>query len=157
MALAPNGPITISQINTENTSTASNSLKTLSDTAKSGSDPADGAPYAMSEFFSYNHGPSTQAVTYTSVGPTGKIGAYSTSGMSPTSMPFGSYALQGFASNGSAYFRIFWSGGLNTGWTSLSIGGVTLVRTNATTSGSTHFFAGTLSNVGSGTATFTYP
>ena len=157
MAQIPQTNVSISAINTEVSSVSSTNLRVLSDGAKAGSDPKDGQPYGMGEFRGYIHGPSTQAVTYTSVGPQGKISAYSTSSMSPTSMPFGSYALQGFASNGSAYFRIFWSGGLNTGWTSLSIGGVTLVRTNATTSGSTHFFAGTLSNVGSGTATFTYP
>jgi hypothetical protein len=158
MALQGSGTITMSQINTENTSTASNSLKTLSDTAKSGSDPADGAPYAMSEFFSYNHGPSTQVVTYTSSGPSGKISAYTTTGMSPTTMPFGSYALSSFASNGSGYFRIIWSGGLNTGWTSLSIGGITLTRTSAnSTNSTTHFFSSSLTTVGSGSATFTYP
>ena len=161
MALQGSGTITISQINTENTSTASNSLKTLSDTARSGTNPADGAPYHMSEFYSYAHpapGPSTQTVTYTSVGPTGKISAYSTSGMSPTTMPFGSYALSSFASNGSGYFRIIWSGGLNTGWTSLSIGGVTLNRTSANaTNSTTHFFSSSISTVGSGSATFTYP
>ena len=156
MATIPSSNISISAINTEVDTVSSTSLTTLSNNAKSGSDPADGAPYGMGEFAGYNHGPSTQVVTYTSVGPTGKIGAYSTSGMSPTSMPFGSYALDSFA-NGGPGFRIFWTGGLNTGWTSLSIGGYTLVRTSATTSGSVHYFAGTLSNVGSGTATFTYP
>ena len=160
MALQGSGTITISQINTENTSTASNSLKTLSDTARSGTNPADGAPYHMSEFYSYAHpapGPSTQTVTYTSVGPTGKISAYTTTGMSPTTMPFGSYALSSFA-NGGPGFRIFWSGGLNTGWTSLSIGGVTLLRTNASASGSVHSFGSAVGGtVGSGTATFTYP
>ena len=56
MAIFPNlSNITISGINTENTSTASNSLKTLSDTSRSGTDPADGAPYAMSEFQNYAH------------------------------------------------------------------------------------------------------
>ena len=49
------GNISISSINTENSSTTSNSLKTLSDTATSGTDPADGAPYAMSEFSGYSH------------------------------------------------------------------------------------------------------
>ena len=47
--------ISISQINTENTSTTSNSLKTLSDTATAGSDPADGAPYGIGEFSLYAH------------------------------------------------------------------------------------------------------
>ena len=49
------GNISISSINTENTSTTSNSLKTLSDTATTGTDPADGAPYGMSEFSGYSH------------------------------------------------------------------------------------------------------
>ena len=48
-------PISISAINTENTSTTSNSLKILSDTARTGTDPADGAPYGMGEFSEYSH------------------------------------------------------------------------------------------------------
>jgi hypothetical protein len=50
-------PISISAINTENTSTTSNSLKTLSDTARTGTDPADldGGPYGMGEFSEYSH------------------------------------------------------------------------------------------------------
>jgi len=56
MAIFTDGTnISISGINTENTSTTSNSLKTLSDTARSGTNPADGAPFGMSEFQNYSH------------------------------------------------------------------------------------------------------
>ena len=51
MALAPNGPLSISQINTEVSSVNSNSLTTLSTNAI----PPKSAPHAMSEFFSYAH------------------------------------------------------------------------------------------------------
>ena len=49
------GNISISSINTENTSTTSNSLKTLSETAIEGLSTLNEAPYAMSEFSGYQH------------------------------------------------------------------------------------------------------
>ena len=52
--------ISMAAINTEVTSVNSHSLKTLSDNATSGSDPADGAPYGMGEFSGYTH-----AIPYT--------------------------------------------------------------------------------------------
>ena len=55
MALQSSGPIKISEINTENTATTSNSLKTLSETAIEGLSTLNDAPYAMSEFYGYTH------------------------------------------------------------------------------------------------------
>ena len=157
MATIPSSNISISAINTEVDTVSSTSLKTLSDAAKSGSDPKDGAPYGMGEFAGYNHGPSTVTVTYTSTGPQGKIDAYSGSSFSPSTMPFGSYAISSFANNGSGFFRIFWSGGLNTGWTSITLQGYTLNRSAATVSSNTHqFYGAPFSGLGT-SAVFTYP
>tara|TARA_B100000900_G_scaffold407627_1_gene420605 strand:- start:334 stop:1152 length:819 start_codon:yes stop_codon:yes gene_type:complete len=49
------GNISISSINTENASTTSNSLKTLSETAVEGLSTLNEAPFAMSEFSGYEH------------------------------------------------------------------------------------------------------
>ena len=156
MADIPQTNVSISAINTEVDTVSSNSLKTLSDNAKSGSDPADGAPYGMGEFRGYSHGPSTQTITYTQNGPFGKIGQYYSSNHSTTTMAFGGSNLSGFTTMGSGYFRISWSGSLNTNWTSVTIGSTTLNRTDADTiSGSTHGYYGSLSSVGT-SATFTY-
>tara|TARA_B100001094_G_scaffold153419_1_gene148466 strand:+ start:12632 stop:13111 length:480 start_codon:yes stop_codon:yes gene_type:complete len=159
MATIPQTNVSISAINTEVDTVSSNSLKTLSDAAKSGSDPKDGAPYGMGEFRGYDHGPSTQTITYTSTGPIGKIDNYSSSNHSTTTMAFGGANLSQFINMGSGWFRIQWSGGLNTNWTSLTISGQTLLRTNATsTSNNTHgFLSSSFYDVGNGTAVFTYP
>ena len=73
MATIPQTNVSISAINTEVDTVSSTSLKTLSDAAKAGSDPKDGAPYGMGEFRGYDHGPSTVTVTYTSTGPQEKL------------------------------------------------------------------------------------
>lgn len=157
MATIPSSNISISAINTEVDTVSSTSLKTLSDAAKSGSDPKDGAPYGMGEFAGYNHGPSTQSITFTENGPTGKIESYYSSNHSTTTMAFGGSNLVQFITMGSGYFRIQWSGSLNTNWTSVTVGGTTLTRTNAdTTANNTHGFYGGPSSVGT-SATFTYP
>ena len=57
--------ISISAINTENTATTSNSLKTLSETAVEGLSTLNEAPYAMSEFANYSHVFSTNYSLYT--------------------------------------------------------------------------------------------
>jgi hypothetical protein len=57
--------ISISAINTENTATTSNSLKTLSETAVEGLSTLNEAPYAMSEFQNYSHVFSTNYSLYT--------------------------------------------------------------------------------------------
>ena len=149
--------ISISQINTEVTSSSSNSLKTLSDAAKAGSDPKDGQPYGIGEFSLYSHGPSTQTITYTQNGPNGKIQQYFSSNHSTTTMAFGTVALSSFVNQGSGFFRIQWSGGRNDSWTSVNVGGTVLQRTNASsTSTTTHFYnAQSFYTVGT-TATFTY-
>ena len=148
--------ISISQINTEVTSSSSNSLKTLSDAAKAGSDPKDGQPYGIGEFSLYSHGPSTHAVTYTQNGPQGKISQYYSSAHSSTTMPFGTATLNSFVTQGSGNFRIIWNGGRNDSWTSVNIAGTVILRANASsTSADRHFFAGTLTQVYT-TATFTY-
>ena len=159
MATIPQTNVSISAINTEVDTVSSTSLKTLSDAAKAGSDPKDGAPYGMGEFRGYDHGPSTVTVTYTSTGPQGKIDNYTSSNHSPSTMPFGSYALAYFINNGSGYFRIQWSGGRNDSWTSLTISGQTLNRTSASsTNSTTHFYTGSsFYDIGNGTAVFTYP
>ena len=74
-------------------------------------------------------------------------------------MAFGGADLVQFINMGSGFFRIQWSGSLNTNWTSLTISGQTLLRTNASsTSNNTHGFLGqNFYDVGSGTAVFTYP
>ena len=87
------GNIKISDINTENTSTTSNSLKTLSDTAASGTDPADGAPYGMGEFRGYSHGPSDHNVTISWGTPQGKIGFRGGTASAGAAVPFGSQHL----------------------------------------------------------------
>ena len=159
MADIPQTNVSISAINTEVDTVSSNSLKTLSDNAKSGSDPKDGAPYGMGEFRGYSHGPSTVTVTYTSTGPQGKISHFSSSTPSPSTMPFGGPALSGFANNGSGFFRINWSGSsVNTNWTSLTISGQTLLRTSAstTTNGVTAYQGANFYTVGTGSAVFTY-
>ena len=95
MADIPQTNVSISAINTEVDTVSSNSLKTLSDAAKTGSDPKDGAPYGMGEFRGYSHGPSTLTITYTSNGPLEKsiiCIVYS----SPTTMPFGGHDLWQF-------------------------------------------------------------
>ena len=63
----PTTNISMGAINTEVTSTNSHSLKTLSDNATSGSDPADGAPYGMGEFSSYTHAIPYPAATMSQV------------------------------------------------------------------------------------------
>ena len=55
MAQIPTTNVSMAAINTEVGSVNSHSLKTLSDNATSGSDPADGAPYGMGEFRGYIH------------------------------------------------------------------------------------------------------
>jgi len=159
MADIPQTNVSISAINTEVDTVSSNSLKTLSDAAKTGSDPKDGAPYGMGEFRGYSHGPSTVTITYTSNGPVGKINQFSSSNLSPTSMPFGGPDLSGFANMGSGFFRIIWVGSsVNTNWTSLTIAGQTLLRTNAstTTNGTTAYTGTNFYTIGTGTAVFTY-
>ena len=160
MATIPQTNVSISAINTEVDTVSSTSLKTLSDAAKSGSDPKDGAPYGMGEFRGYNHGPSTQTITYTSNGPVGKIAQYSSSNHSTTTMAFGGPDLAQFMNMGSGFFRIQWSGSsVNTNWTSLTIAGQTLLRTDAdtTTNGVTAYQGANFYTVGTGTAVFTYP
>lgn len=152
------GNIKISDINTENTSTTSNSLKTLSDTAVSGTDPADGAPYGMGEFGGYAHGPQNHTVGFVWNGPFGKIGQEYTSAETGTTVPFdSSNKWDGFITMGSGYFRIHWTSARSDGWTSLTIGGVTLNRTSADVVTSTmHGFYGVnLGSVGT-SAFFTY-
>jgi len=157
MADIPQTNVSISAINAEVDTVSSNSLKTLSEAAKTGSDPKDGAPFGMGEFRGYNHGPSTQVVTYTQNGPQGKIQQYFSSGHSITTMPFGTVALSSFVNQGSGFFRIQWSGGRNDSWTSINIQGVTLLRANASsTSTTTHFYTGQSFYTVGTTATFTY-
>lgn len=159
MATIPQTNVSISAINTEVDTVSSNSLKTLSDAAKTGSDPKDGAPYGMGEFRGYDHGPSTQTITYTSNGPTGKIDQFYSSNHSTTTMAFGGPDLVQFLNMGSGYFRIQWSGSsVNTNWTSLTISGQTLQRTNASTTsnGVTAYLGSSFYDVGNGTAVFTY-
>lgn len=159
MADIPQTNVSISAINTEIDTVSSNSLKTLSDAAKTGSDPKDGAPYGMGEFRGYSHGPSTVTITYTSNGPFGKIDQMYSSSLSPTTMPFGGPDLVQFMNNGSGFFRIQWSGSsVNTNWTSLTIAGQTLLRSNAstTTNGVTAYAGSNFYTVGTGTAVFTY-
>lgn len=159
MADIPQTNVSISAINTEIDTVSSNSLKTLSDSAKTGSDPKDGAPYGMGEFRGYSHGPNTQTITYTSTGPQGKIDNYSSSNHSTTTMDFGGPDLVQFINMGSGFFRIQWSGSsVNTNWTSLTIAGQTLLRTNATstTNGVTAYQGSNFYTVGTGTAVFTY-
>ena len=55
MATIPQTDVSISAINTENSATTSNSLKTLSETAVEGLSTLNEAPYAMSEFRGYTH------------------------------------------------------------------------------------------------------
>lgn len=55
MALQSSGAIKISEINTENAATTSNSLKTLSETAIEGLSTLNESPFAMSEFYGYTH------------------------------------------------------------------------------------------------------
>ena len=64
MPAPSSGEIKISQINTENAATTSNSLKTLSETAIEGLSTLNEAPYAMSEFHGYTH-TLTQTITET--------------------------------------------------------------------------------------------
>ena len=158
MADIPQTNVSISAINTEVDTVSSNSLKDLSDAAKTGSDPKDGAPYGMGEFRGYSHGPNTLTITYTSNGPFGKIDQMYSSSPSPTTMPFGSNDFVQFQNNGNGFFRIQWSGGRNDSWTSLAIAGQTLLRTGASsTSTTTHFYAGSFFyTVGNGSAVFTY-
>ena len=111
----------------------------------------------MGEFAGYNHGPSTQTITYTSNGPIGKIEQYYSSNHSTVTMAFGGSNFAGFTTMGSGYFRIHWSGSLNNNWTSVTIGSTTINRTDVdTTSNNTHGFYGSLGSVGT-SATFTYP
>ena len=151
--------VKISDINTENTSTTSNSLKTLSDTAASGTDPADGAPYGMGEFRGYSHGPQNHTVGYVWNGPFGKIGQEYTSAETGITVPWdNTNKWDGFVTMGSGYFRINWTSARSDGWTSLTIGGITLNRTSADVVTSTmHGFYNTnfASSVGS-SAFFTY-
>lgn len=65
--------IKISDINTENTATTSNSLKTLSETAIEGVSTLNEAPYAMSEFMNYSHQWSS-SFTFSSTTGGGKAG-----------------------------------------------------------------------------------
>ena len=55
MATIPQTDVSMDAINTEVSSVNSHSLKILSDNATTGSDPKDGAPYAMGEFRGYVH------------------------------------------------------------------------------------------------------
>jgi len=155
------GNISISSINTENESTTSNSLKTLSDTASAGSDPADGAPYAMSEFSGYTHILTHDAVV-SQGSPTGKIGQVTGTITSGATVPFGSYNLSNISkTEGNSYVRIVWSGGLNTSWDSVELpDGTTFNRTALTVSGYSHGLfpasSSQYSSWSSGTWTFTY-
>ena len=164
------GNISISAINTENSSTTSNSLKTLSDTATAGTDPADGAPYAMSEFSGYTH-IQTHDVVVSFGGAQGKIGFRTGTITSGADVPFGTINLSGFSStDNNNYVRMTWlntdeSGNSNSipnrDWTSVELpDGTTFNRTSLTENGLTQgLFPATsaqYSSWGSGTWTFTY-
>ena len=139
--------VKISDINTENTSTTSNSLKTLSETAVEGLSTLNEAPYAMSEFRGYTHGPLDHNVTITWSTPVGKVGFRpGLVGGAPSypgaSVPFGSQNLKSVSfSENVNVLRIDWSGNtaVNTGWISVrsNTAGAGTVTLNRTSFGST--------------------
>ena len=133
--------ITISAINTEITSVNSNSLTTLSQNANeySGYTGLNDAPYGMNEFAGYSHGPASHSIGWNWLGPYGKVEFYNTGSMTGTSVPFGSvnWASLGYRSISNGPFYIYWSGGRNDSWISLTIGSATFTRTGASSTGTT--------------------
>tara|TARA_B100001093_G_C26267058_1_gene775249 strand:+ start:66 stop:578 length:513 start_codon:yes stop_codon:yes gene_type:complete len=125
--------ISISSINTENTSTTSNSLKTLSETAVEGLSTLNEAPYAMSEFQNYAHTYSSTFTGYsTNSGGKADITRHRTTLANSTAvMSDGTFTLTLESERGGANgIRIIWGGGsaVSTGWTS-----VTIAQSNAST------------------------
>lgn len=125
--------ISISSINTENTSTTSNSLKTLSETAVEGLSTLNEAPYAMSEFQNYTHAFSTTFTgSTTNSGGKADITRHRTTLANSTAvMSDGTFTLTLESERGGATgIRIIWGGGsaVSTGWTS-----VTIAQSNAST------------------------
>ena len=125
--------ISISSINTENTSTTSNSLKTLSETAVEGLSTLNEAPYAMSEFQNYAHTYSSTFTGYsTNSGGKADITRHRTTLANSTAvMSDGTFTLTLESERGGANgIRIIWVGNnaVSTGWTS-----VTIAQSNAST------------------------
>ena len=125
--------ISISAINTENTSTTSNSLKTLSETAIEGLSTLNEAPYAMSEFQNYVHTYSSTFSGYsTNSGGKADITRHRTTLANSTAvMSDGTFTLILESERGGhTGIRIIWGGGsaVSTGWTS-----VTIAQSNAST------------------------
>ena len=130
--------VKISDINTENTATTSNSLKTLSETAVEGLSTLNESPYGMGEFRGYSHGPSDHNVTISWGTPQGKIGFRGGTASAGAAVPFGSQHLSSVSySEGPGILRLNWQGNtsVNTGWISVrsntaGAGTVTLNRTS---------------------------
>lgn len=117
--------ISISAINTENTSTTSNSLKTLSETAVEGLNTLNEAPYAMSEFQNYAHTYSSNFTGYTTnSGGKANITRYRTTLANNSAvMSDGTFTITLESARGThAGLRIIWgSSAVSTGWTSVTI------------------------------------
>jgi len=114
--------VKISDINTENTSTTSNSLKTLSETAVEGLSTLNESPYGMGEFRGYTHGPLDHSVTIAWDTPQGKVGFRGGGVTSGGAVPFGSQNITTASySENVNIFRIDWQGNtaVNTGWISV--------------------------------------
>ena len=158
--------IAITAINTEITSVNSNSLTTLSQNANeySGYTGLNDAPYAMNEFAGYSHGPASHSIGWTWLGPYGKVSFYSTANPSGTNVPFGSvnWASFGYRSASNGPFYIYWSGGRNDSWISLTVGSATFTRTGASSTGTTYHKYDLLSSsqntqlLGNTSGTFSY-
>jgi len=171
MAQIPTGEKRISQINTEITSVNSNSLTTLSTSANSYTggnavytNNVGVAPHGMNEFSGYTHGPASHSIGWSWLGPYGKVEFYNTGSMTGTSVPFGSvnWASLGYRSASNGPFYIYWSGGRNDSWISLTIGSATFTRTGASSTGTTYHAYSSLSSsqdtqlLGNTSGTFSY-
>ena len=119
--------ISISAINTENSATTSNSLKTLSETAIEGLSTLNEAPYAMSEFQNYTHAFSTTFTgSLTNSGGKADINRFRTTlADNQAVMSDGTFTLTVESARGTTFgLRIIWSSSANavsTGWTSVTI------------------------------------
>ena len=81
--------------------------------------PNSSAPYAMSEFHSYNHQPD-HTVSFDRQGPVGKVSVYISTNLSNADVPFGTTNISGFRSfQGGAGLKITWQTSRNDSWNSV--------------------------------------
>jgi hypothetical protein len=122
--------------------------------------PNSSAPYAMSEFHSYDHNPD-HTVSFTRRGPVGKISIYTSINLSNEDVPFGTTNISEFRSfPGGTGLKIIWGTSRNDSWNSViwnetyeltRTGSFSTTSTQHTRDVSTVYF-----NSGTNTARFLY-